>query len=1068
MANEFQHKSIGAELTQSEFEAVGGHILDSQAIGDLIYATSAIQLSRLGIGATGAVLTVTGGVPAWDTTWTPTGHLIPAADDSYDLGSAAAAWQDLYLEGDISLTDAGSISTAAGALTIGSAAAINITPTAGSAILLDGTISIDAGVVTGATSITSTAFAGALTGNVTGNASGTAATVTSGTQAAITTLANVTTVGALDAGSISTNFGVINNGASAITTTGLVSAGSLTVTGTTTLNGNLVLGDAAADTLAISATIQGATPLVFEGGTAGDYETSFAITNPSADRTITFPDATLTVNAAANISGTTLASNVVTSSLTTVGALNAGSITSGFTSIDVGAGAITTTGALSIASMGTNWTNAGRTVADMGIVTTIDINGGTINGITDLAVADGGTGASSAAAGFNALSPMTAAGDIIYGGASGTGTRLAKGSDAQVLTLASGVPTWATSTVGDITSVVAGTGLTGGGTSGDATLNVIGGTGITANADDIAIDSTVTTLTGTQTLTNKTLTAPTLTTPALGTPASGVMTNMTGAVTASIVDDAITLAKMASGTDGNIISYDASGNPVAVATGTDGQVLTSTGAGSPPAFEDASAGGAQTHSFVANGAITAGDLVSLLADGKVSTTASAFSAQVQWDAGNSHYWDVAYDTNLNKVVIVYQDGGNSSYGTAVVGTIAGGAITFGTPVVFNSASSLLNSVCFDSTTNKVVIAYRDAGNSNYGTGIVGTVSGTSISFGTAAVFASATPAATDIAFDSNTGDVVIAWLNQNDSQKCTAVVGVVSGTDISFGTNAVLETGYSYRPTITFDVNAAKMVICYQQSNNGYAIVGTVSGTDISFGSRATFETSTMTTRIQAVYDPDSLKVVITYALYSGGDLTVLLGTVSGTDITFGAKTLLGARYYPAVTYDTTLNKVVLAYYTSSTALGNEGFVALGTVSGTTISFGDAQAFYVGGPGSGVVLLYDPDSNRTVIVFEEPSTAANPYRSIATLFNAAVTTTIPGWVGIADADTANAAACPVRLLGSVASGQTSLTIASTYYLQTDGTLGTEKLWNSSTIAATREVGRAVSATEILITQPSVL
>ena len=65
--------------------------------------------------------------------------------------------------------------------------------------------------------------------------------------------------------------------------------------------------------------------------------------------------------------------------------------------------------------------------------------------------------------------------------------------------------------VGDITSVVAGTGLTGGATSGAATVNVIGGTGITANANDIAIDSTVTPLTGTQTLTNKTLTAPTIT-----------------------------------------------------------------------------------------------------------------------------------------------------------------------------------------------------------------------------------------------------------------------------------------------------------------------------------------------------------------------------------------------------------------------------------------------------------------------------------------------------------------------------------------------------------------------------
>jgi hypothetical protein len=64
---------------------------------------------------------------------------------------------------------------------------------------------------------------------------------------------------------------------------------------------------------------------------------------------------------------------------------------------------------------------------------------------------------------------------------------------------------------GDITSVVAGAGMTGGGTSGAVTLDVVGGTGITANANDIAIDATVATLTGTQTLTNKSITAPILT-----------------------------------------------------------------------------------------------------------------------------------------------------------------------------------------------------------------------------------------------------------------------------------------------------------------------------------------------------------------------------------------------------------------------------------------------------------------------------------------------------------------------------------------------------------------------------
>jgi hypothetical protein len=62
-------------------------------------------------------------------------------------------------------------------------------------------------------------------------------------------------------------------------------------------------------------------------------------------------------------------------------------------------------------------------------------------------------------------------------------------------------------------------------------------------------------------------------------------------VEADIADNAVTLAKMAGGTDGVIITYDASGNPTHVGPGSDGQVLTSTGAGSPPAFEDAGGGG---------------------------------------------------------------------------------------------------------------------------------------------------------------------------------------------------------------------------------------------------------------------------------------------------------------------------------------------------------------------------------------------------------------------------------------------------------------------------------------------
>ena len=59
---------------------------------------------------------------------------------------------------------------------------------------------------------------------------------------------------------------------------------------------------------------------------------------------------------------------------------------------------------------------------------------------------------------------------------------------------------WSLETRGDITGVTAGTGMTGGSTSGNATLNVIGGDGITANADDIEVDSTVVRTSGNQSI----------------------------------------------------------------------------------------------------------------------------------------------------------------------------------------------------------------------------------------------------------------------------------------------------------------------------------------------------------------------------------------------------------------------------------------------------------------------------------------------------------------------------------------------------------------------------------------
>lgn len=113
---------------------------------------------------------------------------------------------------------------------------------------------------------------------------------------------------------------------------------------------------------------------------------------------------------------------------------------------------------------------------------------------TAVDISYGGTGQTSKAAAFDALSPMSASGDIIYGGASGTGTRLAKGTDGQVLTLAAGVPSWAAAS-GGTWSALSGSVANGGFTltvptlSANATLAVLGLAQTFIAAQTIKIDA---------------------------------------------------------------------------------------------------------------------------------------------------------------------------------------------------------------------------------------------------------------------------------------------------------------------------------------------------------------------------------------------------------------------------------------------------------------------------------------------------------------------------------------------------------------------------------------------------
>ena len=301
-----------------------------------------------------------------------------------------------------------------------------------------------------------------------------------------------------------------------------------------------------------------------------------------------------------------------------------------------------------------------------------------------------------------------------------------------------------------------------------------------------------------------------------------------------------------------------------------------------------------------------------------SDNSISFGTEVAFASHQIDYVSAAFDSSNNKVVIVYSDisGSNNYVGKAIVGTVdsSDNSISFGSAVTYASAATAMPSVTFDSSNNKIVIAFRDNGNSYYGTAIVGTVSGTSISFGSEVVFESANVTYNAAVFDSTNNKVVIAYRDNGNSSYGTAVVGTVSGTSISFGSAVVFESASTYDIGLAFDSSNDKIIIAYGDNGNnayGTAIVGTVSGTSISFAHQQYMKVLSRDQNSIA-YDSNANKVVVSYK--DDGDSAkgkYVVGTVSGTSISFNSATVFLAIKLPLLIssrFDSSNNKVVTSY----------------------------------------------------------------------------------------------------------------------------------------------------------------
>ena len=467
----------------------------------------------------------------------------------------------------------------------------------------------------------------------------------------------------------------------------------------------------------------------------------------------------------------------------------------------------------------------------------------------------------------------------------------------------------------------------------------------------------------------------------------------------------------------------------------------------------AGAGGKQVD-FVASGTIGNGVTVALNSDGTVEAVAAtsipqAIGSPSVFESAQTTNLSSGFDSNSNKVVMAYRDNGNSTYGTAVVGTVSGTSISFGTPVVFESAQTNETAVEFDSNSNKIVIAYQDGGNAQKGTAIVGTVSGTSISFGTPVIFNNAQTNYIEAAFDSLSNKVVIAFADQFTPYYGKAVVGTVSGTSISFGSVVTFESAQTTFLDITFDSNSNKIVIAYTDNGNssyGTAVIGTVSGTSISFGAPVVY-TSASSKNMAIAFDSNSNKVVVAYADVASDDGFAVVGTVSGTSITFGTPVEYDSvlAVTPAIAFNSAANKIVIAYR------GGFGYgeTVVGTVSGTSITF-DPMVYFAQTPTSNQCAIFDSGSNVVVISYTQ-DTGGNFGTSVV-FQNAYTATNNTDFIGISDAAISDTASGSVTIKGGISTNVTGLTPNQNYYVQANGSL--------STTASDVLAGKALSSTSI--------
>ena len=454
--------------------------------------------------------------------------------------------------------------------------------------------------------------------------------------------------------------------------------------------------------------------------------------------------------------------------------------------------------------------------------------------------------------------------------------------------------------------------------------------------------------------------------------------------------------------------------------------------------------------FVASGTIaSAGLAVSLRSDGKVEVTSGAsYSASVGTAVSpTAGTWTEeqasVYDPVTGNFILAYYNI-NSNRGEVVVGSVSGSTITFGSVFTFFSGAVVNLNINYDTANSKFVLVWKTT--SNYLRLVVGTVSGTSVSFGS--VTSQNDPLnSVRSTYDPVSGLIVVCASNPNVSDTGNVYLAQVSGTSISIVGYNNIGTNVDQKGIVS-DVGNQKILIFFtdtSNSNKGTVVVGTISGTSISFSSRYVFDNAT-SSNFFPTYIP---QLGATVVCYSG---KVLLCTLSAGVPSFGGASVFasGGAEFASAQYHVGIGKVFIAYRDNATS--GYGKYVTASVSGSILKL-DAAVTIEPSTFLFVTALYHPASSKFIVSYRNESLTYQCFSAAVQI--AGTATNAQSFIGFAQSAAANGATLKVATEASVDANQTGLLANTKYYVNFDGTL-------TATPTAYPLAGTALSSTRIQV------